>query len=265
MSSDEAWALGLDLPDSVEEWLDERAEDAGTTREAVVRELLAAHRSIDGEEADPVEADRPAAAVEDLREEFTEKLEDVRERVIQVKREADEKAPAGHDHADLREDLAELDAAVEEMEELREQVEANRRHVDSGFENYEEVLSYLTETTDELEEKLDVLAAAMVDVRDRTRQLAAAAEERAAVADLARTANRNGVKSAVCESCDLSVTISLLREPECPHCGAAVRDIDPKQGFFGSNTLVVGDPPALEGETLDDVDFDELFDEVSEE
>ena len=261
MSSDEAWALGLDLPDSVEEWLDERADDAETTREQVVRELLEAHRSIDGEEGvDPAEA-----AVDGLREEFMEKIEDVRERVIQVKREADEKAPTDHDHADLREDLAELDAAVEEIAQLREQVEANRQHVDSGFENYEEVLSYLTETTDELEEKLDVLAAAMVGVRDRTRQLAAAAEERAAVAELARTANRNGVKSAVCESCDLSVTISLLREPECPHCGAAVRDVDPKQGFFGSNTLVVGDPPALEGETLDDVDFDELFDEVSEE
>lgn len=261
MSSEEAGrALSLDLPDSVEEWLDRRANDRDATREQVLRELLEAHREID----DGASLPPSASDVDHLREEFVAKIEDVRERVIQVKREADEKAPADHDHADLREDVDELEAAVDEIERLRERVESNREHVDAGFENYEEVLTYLTETTDELEERLDVLASALVGVRDRTQRLAVDAEERAAVAELARTANRNGVKSALCESCDLSVTISLLREPECPHCRAAFRDVEPKQGFFGSNTLLVGDPPALAGETLDDVDFDDLFDEVSD-
>lgn len=111
----------------------------------------------------------------------------------------------------------------------------NRDRMDDGFENYEEVLSYLTETTDELEERLDVLATALVAVRDRTRQLAVAAEERAAVAELARTANRNGVETALCESYELSVTVSLLCDPECPHCGASFADLRPKEGWFGSS------------------------------
>ncbi|SIR26753.1 hypothetical protein SAMN05421858_2049 [Haladaptatus litoreus] len=37
--------------------------------------------------------------------------------------------------------------------------------------------------------------------------------------------------------------------------------MEPKQGFFGSNRLVVGRPPAIEGDALDS-DVDELVDEV---
>ncbi|WP_440007894.1 hypothetical protein [Halomicrococcus sp. SG-WS-1] len=207
---------------------------------------------------------KQASDGEDLREEFAAKIEDVRERVIQVKRETDAKAPADHGHPDLRDDVEDLRTAVAEVEELRERVVENRDRMDSGFENYEEVLSYLTETTDELEERLDVLATALVGVRDRTRKLAVDEEKRAAVAELARTANRNGVETAVCESCELSVTVSLLYEPECPHCGASFGDLRPKEGWFGSSTLLVGDPPALEGETLDD-DVDDLLAEGEEE
>ncbi|WP_458189285.1 hypothetical protein [Haladaptatus sp. NG-WS-4] len=83
----------------------------------------------------------------------------MRERIVQVKLETDEKALADHDHPDLRAKLAELEAlkqAVTELDRLGELVTANRERMDSGFENFESVLDYLTETTDELDDRLDV-------------------------------------------------------------------------------------------------------------
>jgi hypothetical protein len=208
---------------------------------------------------------------------------------VQIKRETDGKAPADHDHPGLRDERDELRRVVddgndgndeddenvgediaEEVDRLRERVVENRERLDSGFENYEEVLDYLTETTDELDARLDVLARALVSVRDQARAFATANAMRAVTAELARTANRHGIKRAKCGDCEMSVIIALLTEPSCPHCGATFEDIEPKQGFFGSNRLVVGRPPALGGDTIDpDADIDpeatDLLSEVTEE
>ncbi len=255
-SDDMGQAHPPDLPDPVATWLDERAEERNVSRQQLLSELLAAHRAIDESDAD----DEPG----DLRDEFMEKITDVRERVVQVKRETDDKAPADHDHPELREELADVERAVEKLDALSERVEENRERIDNGFENYESVLEYLTETTDELDERIDVLARALVAVRDQTRTLATQNATRAAVDELFRTANRHGIKSAKCGDCKTSVTISLLTEPACPHCSVTFEDIEPKQGFFGSSWLVVGRPPALEGETLES-DVDDLLEEVAEE
>ncbi|WP_458205712.1 hypothetical protein [Haladaptatus sp. NG-SE-30] len=246
-----------DLPPEVNRWLDEKADERGLSRQQLLSELLAAHRAIDEDDALDAELDA-------LRDNFMEKITDVRERVVQVKLEADEKAPTDHGHPELGEQLDAIERAVKELDALDERVAANRERMDAGFENFESVLDYLTESTDELEDRLDVLARALVSVRDQTRTLAAQNARRAATAELARTANRHGIKSGKCEECETSVTIALLTEPACPHCGASFTDIEPKRGFFGSNTLVVGTPPALEGETLDP-EVDDLLDEVADE
>ncbi|WP_049969901.1 coiled-coil domain-containing protein [Haladaptatus cibarius] len=243
-----------ELPDSVTRWLDEKADELDISRQQLLSELLTAHRALD--EDDDIDGE-----LDTLREEFMSKLADVRERVVQVKRETDRKASADHDHPDLRNELADIQRAAEELDALRERVAENRERTDDGFENYESVLEYLTETTDELENRLDVLARALVSVRGQTRTLATQNATRAATAELARTANRNGITSAKCGECGTGVTISLLTEPSCPHCSVTFEDVEPKQGFFGSNRLVVGRPPAIEGDTLDS-DVDELVDEV---
>jgi hypothetical protein len=121
-----------------------------------------------------------------------------------------------------------------------------------------------------LDARLDVLARALVSVRDQARAFATANAMRAVTAELARTANRHGIKRAKCGDCETSVIIALLTEPSCPHCGATFEDIEPKRGFFGSNRLVVGRPPALGGDTIDpDADIDpeatDLLSEVTEE
>jgi chromosome segregation ATPase len=248
------------IPEATALWLDERAADLGLSREEFVRRLVAAYHAV-------AERDEPPAAAEDvdaleeevadLDRELDEKIRDVRQRVIQVKQETDGKAPEGHDHPDLREkavaaatraerverDIAEVASDVEALDDRLADVEAR---VDAGFENYEEVLEYLTETTDDLSGKLDTLARAVVEMRTAARTLAGRAEARAAVDELKAEANRLGVRSAACGECDESVDVALLTEPACPACASTFSDVEPKQRLFGSPTLVVGDLPALE-------------------
>jgi len=289
--------------DSLEGWLDAKAEELDLSRE----QLLARLRTGDGIEGDgsaggeamvldshvaeQVDAASEAAEAEiaDLRSdlgdvrsdvaeverEFDEKIEDVRERVIQVKRETDDKAPGDHGHPDLdrrTEVVADrADELADELAHLSETVAELDDRVDAGFENYEDVLEYLTDATDDLESKLATLAEVTVSLRDQTRALAARHAARTAADELAHLANRRGVSSADCGHCGESVEVGLLAEPNCPHCASTFNDVEPKQGFFGSATLVVGDPPALEGERADwdvgdafdaDPDADEDLDDI---
>ena len=237
------------LPDELESWVEARAAAGDLTREDVVRRLLAAHRELDesdgrhdridpagdgesaveadgatGSETEAIEreldeiADRVAALEADL----DEKITDVRERVIQVKRETDAKAPAEHDHPEIE------------------------RRLSAGFENYEEILEYLAETSDEHGSKLDRLGSAVLALRSRLSALERAADRREAAADLRREANRHGVATAACESCGETVRLGLLDEPRCPHCDSSFDGLDPKRRFFDTNRLTVGDRPALE-------------------
>ncbi|WP_137284814.1 magnesium transporter CorA family protein [Halorussus salinisoli] len=261
--------------DSLEGWLDAKAEELDLSRD----ELLARLRDGDapegvenGEAFDALrrefgerlsatreEFETQLAEVEadlaDAESDFDGKIQDVRERVVQVKREADGKAPADHDHPDLRDRTEEVadraDRLADELDALSDTVEQLDERVETGFENYEDVLEYLTDTTDDLEAKLTTLAEVTTDLRDQTKTLAARHAARAAADELAHLANRRGVESAKCSHCSETVHVGLLAEPKCPHCASTFNDVEPKQGLFGSARLVVGDPPALEGERAD--------------
>jgi len=246
---------GVDgLPEELDSWVADRAAATDTSRADVLRRLLAAHHLLDehpealedpesidvaellggtadsdddtavSAEVDALTADvaEMVARINALEDDLDEKITDVRERVIQVKRETDAKAPEDHDHPDIE------------------------RRLRQGFENYEEILEYLTETTDDHDAKLDTVASAIVDLRARVATLERDSSERAAAADLRREANRQGVAEAVCESCGGSVHLGLLDSPFCPHCESTFDGVEPKRGFFGSHRLTVGQRPALE-------------------
>ena len=51
-----------------------------------------------------------------------------------------------------------------------------------------------------------------------------------------------------CGDCGETVRLGLLTTAECPHCGRAFADIDPRTWFFKSSRLVVADRPALDGD-----------------
>jgi len=232
-----------DEPADVGAWIDDRAAECGLTRAEFLRGLADA---ID--EAAPERHASPER-VTALEDDVDEKIQDVRDRVLQVKREADRKAPAEHHHEEMERRVAATDERVGDiasaLEDLQGRLDAVESSVDEGFENFEEILDYLTETTDDLDAKTQTLATALLDVRDGVRQLAEGRD--AAVDRLAAQANRKGVREAACGDCGASVDVALLRNPSCPHCGAAFSRVEPKSGWFGSHTLKTGDqPPALE-------------------
>jgi chromosome segregation ATPase len=276
-------ALGDDLDD----WLDARAEDLGTDRERLLTRLVAAQRlalseTDDGELLSTLTTlESRVASVE---EELDEKIADVRNRVVQVKREADAKAPADHGHADLAERLdaladevetlrADCDALADDHERLRGDHDDLRAEVESGFENYELVLDDLDADTTDLAEKADTLARVALRLRDRIATLEGESSVRTAAATLRREANRAGVSTADCGDCGSSVHVGLLGAPTCPHCEATFDGVESARGFFGSATLTIGDRPALTDGTDAESDAgdeeartaDDLFAEADDE
>ncbi len=267
MAQDASAPSTTDLPEGVGNWITDLARERGISEEELLSRLLGA--SVDAPDAEAVhdrfEAIQAGLAdleerVDDIDADLEEKISDVRGRVIQVKREADAKAEADHAHPDIVSDVgdvaADVDALADDVEELEGRLEAATGDVAAETEQLgEEVDALSTEVT----RKLNVLGAAVVEMRDQVRVLLAEHEKRALLGELRTSANRNGVRTAKCENCSRAVDIGLLAEPRCPHCDEAVEELDPKDGFFGSHVLRTGRPPELEGDTgpaeseLDDV------------
>ncbi|MFB6082511.1 MAG: hypothetical protein ABEJ67_06785 [Halanaeroarchaeum sp.] len=256
-------AEGVSVTGPQARWVDERAEALGLTGEEYLERVLASLRAV--EDGDPLDELAGAAEVQSLTQRLNEldqdldrKIEDVRERVLQVKHEVDQKAPADHSHEDLattvEEAAATADRTATQVEAMAETVTAVEERLDAGFENYEEILTYLVDRTDDLADHTETMASAIVALR---REVAAAATgvERMERADrLKRRANEEGVATASCGACESEVQVALLTDPECPFCGATFTDVEAKKGFFGSARLAVGSAPALEGETGEETD-----------
>lgn len=202
--------------------------------------------------------------VEDIREEFMEKIRDARDRVIQVKKEADAKAEAGHTHPELDDQLdevrSELNSVETDLAAARSTAQTVQENVQTGFENYREVLEFLTNRADKLNGRINSLARALLETREELRKLAARDAARSAAEGLKRRANQQGIETAACGECETSVDLGMLTRAECPHCNTPFADIEPSRGFFGNNRLVVGEPPALEaGEGTDQAAGDEAY------
>lgn len=252
------------LPDELREWVESRAAENGVDPQRVLSRAVIVHREAErlaaaGERPGAVDIadrldrvdelesevqsvadrlDRVDDAVDTLGDETEDLVADVRERVIQVKREADSKAPADHDHADLRERVETAEAAAESAANAAETVEERADSVG--------------ETVERLSTRQDTLAGAVVDVRDRVEQLQRDERARAAAEDLRRAANRNGDAAAACAACGETVDLALLTRPRCPHCEEEIVSFE-SSGLIRGATLSTGDRPALTGETpLDD-------------
>lgn len=246
------------LPSTLHDWVKERAAASGENPTDVLTRAVALYRLVDehdGDGDDPPAADLDATLerlteqvsdldgrVETVEDDLEQKITDVRERVIQVKREADVKAPADHDHPTLHERVEGVD---QRLSDLETDVDSVGTRVDRGFENYEDVLSHLTDETEDLDRKLTRLASVVVSLRRRTATAERQLTRMDAVADLKETANRYGDAKAKCEQCGGSVAIGLLSEPTCPHCESGFVDVERSGRLFGAATLRTGKPPAL--------------------
>ncbi|MFB6296442.1 MAG: hypothetical protein ABEH66_06345 [Halobacteriales archaeon] len=260
--------MGLsEFPEPVSEWLAQMADEQDLSEEELLARLFGG--STDGEGPDPstvadrlddvqssldgleslvegLEADT-REEIEDLEEDTQAKIEDVRERVIQVKRDADAKADPDHDHPDLDDEIANLDDDVavlfQDLDDLEERFEDSMEELTTETAELREAVEAVPE---DVSEKLTMLAVAVVETRDQVRELLAERQERAHAAELRTDANRNGVRAATCENCENGVDLALLTSPRCPHCSEVFEELDPKDGFFGTNYLRTGRPPALE-------------------
>ncbi|MFC7238434.1 hypothetical protein ACFQS4_09410 [Saliphagus sp. GCM10025317] len=278
-------AVSFALPADVDDWIDEEADRHGETRAAFCRQLLSATHAVTTDDAgpddegpdedriEPVDSETLRSALEEQRTEFIDHVEDVRERVVQVKQEADGKAPEEHDHDEyadrsavealdedletVAERLSAFEDRIDALSSLEADLEALSEAVDSGFENFEDVLEHVLETTDELERRSTTLATAVLDLREQRDALAARERRRSEAERLQRAASRLGIQTATCAACSTAVSMGLLTEPTCPYCGTQFADVSKKRSFLGSHTLETGEPPALEPAAHAAVDTDE--------
>jgi len=222
-------ALDEELADEINnhlvEILDDRLEDVSQTA---------------AEEAVTTLADR----LETLESEFMAKVEDARDRVIQVKKETDRKAPAEHDHPEL---LDRIDEVAADLESLSVDVEDVREDFDGQFESHEARFDDLDETVWDVQEKLQTVAYVVKDLREENQF---ETKRATSVDQIKQAAAEYDLDRAKCEACGQGVKIGLMTAPECPHCEVTVTDVVPSDGFLGKPKLVKaqGIEPADDGE-----------------
>lgn len=221
-----------DLEEAVETAINEALEDALADH---VSEQVA--ESLDAELTDRLSEATSSLQkqlenrIDTVENDFQGKLEDVRERVIQVKRETDTKAPADHGHD-----------ALEVVDDLRERFETVERDFETLRDAYEETVpdqgdqvEELSQEFQEIQDRLQTVAWVVNDLRD--------AHESAGGLDpvdrIKRAAAKADIDRARCENCGDGVEIALLTDPKCPHCDATVSNVEPKAGWFDKPTLLV--------------------------
>jgi chromosome segregation ATPase len=251
------------------------ADETGVGREELLKRAivaLAEEEGIDVPDAEEVSAIE--SRMEALDAELDEKVEDLRERFVELYRDVEAKAPADHAHAETVERVdalaADLDRIADRLDGLEadagtgpavdEAVDERVGGIDRRLADVESRVADLAALearvddldVDDLDDKLSRVASAVVRVRRRLEAAERDRADRERLDALAATANRNGVRKAACTDCGETVDVGLLTEPECPHCGRAFAELEPNPGFLGTSRLLVEEQPVLDGDVDDE-------------
>ncbi|MFC6798939.1 MULTISPECIES: hypothetical protein [unclassified Haladaptatus] len=273
MEGEESRDLSVSVPVALDEWLSEKSSALGVTREELLVQLVAAYRVTDEtglavrETADAVDEQRLEAVESSLSADFSRDLgalsdkvdsyiEDLRGRVIQVKKEVDTKAARDHTH----EEFASLERAIGDLHDELAQVEAT---VDEVRRDRAEVSAAVEERLDDLESKLETVARVTLDVRRQLRSEAVSAERTKMLAALRERALEHDVRKAKCAGCGAPVDIALLSDPTCPGCGYLFTDVEPGSWLIRSPRLV-NTHPELEAPLEEESELDVLSAVVGE-
>lgn len=217
------------VEETVESLLAERLDDRV---EAAVRGQVQA--AVDDRVSEATEAVRQHVdeRIGDAEDDYMDKISDVRERVVQLKRELDGKAAADHGHAELDR----LDELATEVEALRDHVETLEDEVGARLDDQRTETEDIEERLDSVQDRLKTVAWVVNDLREAHEDDAGTEAE--AVDRIKRAAAEADVERARCESCGTGVGIGLLTQPECPHCQTTVTSVEPASGFFGTAKLL---------------------------
>lgn len=254
--------VSVTLPPDLEEWLEDRAATMDVDRDELLVQLASAYRATadgDGDLRDVLAEGVDAEALEDvesrlsadeetistlddrvdgLESELADIVEDLRNRILQLRDAVADTAPENHSHREFATLQSSVDDLAADLESLGDDLEDRDDRVDA-------VESRLAEA----EGKLTRLARVVVSLR----RAVEGEPGETTLEELRRAANRHGVAEAACGACEQPVTVGLLTEAACPHCGTAFEDIElPEPGLgrvlgFRGPRLRCVDPPALEG------------------
>lgn len=167
--------------------------------------------------------------IDALDKKFQSRLDDVRERVIQVKKETDKKAPDSHTHEELQ-TVRKLDSRIDGLEDELQQL---RIEIDETLPKHEDGLEELETQLSEIDERLQTVAWVTSDLRDAFESETGLE----AVERIKRAAAKADISSAKCDNCGDEVNLALLTDPECPHCRTTVTNVDANPGWFRSPRL----------------------------
>lgn len=249
--SADAREMSVQLPQSLAEWLEERAAAEGIDREELLIHLLAAYRkTVESDDSVAPSEASLADAVEDeldgrlssLEERFETDIQDVRQRVLQLRDAVEERAPADHEHAAFD--------RIDELADRTDRIAADVERLDADADEATDGIESIEERLDEAASKIDRLARVLLAVRRAVDE--DGAERRRILERLKRTAATEDIGRANCNGCGGSVRIALLVEPACPHCGMDLSDVVPARSFFRKPKLLGVDAPALEEGTRTD-------------
>jgi len=227
-------ALATSVDDAVTDRLDAELEERLTSILADELDERVAQQ-VDAQVADRVSEETETLRtqlgdrIDSLENEYREALQDVRERVVQVKRDTDAKAPADHTHEQL-DRVADLEAAVSALEA---DLETLREEYEETVTEHGQRVDTLETQFDTVRDRLQTVAWAVSDLREAQESGGLEVLDR-----IKRAAAKADIDRAKCGNCGDGVQLSLLTDPECPHCNATVTNVEPGGGWFASPKLV---------------------------
>lgn len=225
-------------------WIDEIASSEDIDRDEVIQRLISAYWTLKEMEGlleqtgviDPGADGQLDGFGPSDRDAVESEVGELRERLSQLENRVDELS-RDRPHRGEIEMLEERITGIERS--LTAQHNDLRKRFDDELANLSDILEYLMDTTDALEQGIETVADGQIIDRGWL-------QEQKDVGELKELAARLGVRTANCEECDTSLDIALLTTPSCPECNRTFVDIDPDARWLGlgSNKLRVRSGPS---------------------